>query len=154
MTLRVVLADTPQLLAEHFRIRREVFIGEQGVTEAEEVDGRDDLPTTACVVGLLDHEGSPGTVVAAGRLLDLDHPSVHVGRVAVSSSVRGSGLGRELMRGLEHLAAQLTTGELTLVLDAQEYAQGFYASLGYARTARERFQDARIWHVEMAKRVR
>lgn len=57
------------------------------------------------------------------------------------------------MRGLERLAVENTTGPLTLVLDAQEYAQGFYASLGYERTPRERFLDARIWHVEMAKQV-
>lgn len=145
----VITADTPELLAEHFRIRREVFIGEQGVTEAEEVDGRDDLPGTLLAVGLVG-----GRVVAAGRLLDLDTPVAHVGRVAVLAEARGGGLGRELMRGIERLALQHTHGPLTLVLDAQEHAEGFYASLGYARTPRERFLDARIWHVEMARQAR
>lgn len=160
----VVIADTEHLLDEHHRIRREVFIDEQGVTEDEEWDGRDELPGTLRVVGLQD-----GEVVAAGRLLDLDsrdlgspdpdtgdlHSIVaHLGRVAVAASHRGTGLGRELMVGLERLAAEHTAGPLRLLLDAQEYASGFYASLGYQRTARERFLDARIWHVEMAKRGR
>lgn len=160
----VVIADTEHLLDEHHRIRREVFIDEQGVTEDEEWDGRDELPGTLRVVGLQD-----GEVVAAGRLLDLDSRDLgspnldardpdtivaHLGRVAVAASHRGTGLGRELMAGLERLAAEHTAGPLRLVLDAQEYASGFYASLGYQPTARERFLDARIWHVEMAKQVR
>lgn len=160
----VVIADTEHLLDEHHRIRREVFIDEQGVTEDEEWDGRDELPGTLRVLGLQD-----GEVVAAGRLLDLDSRDLnspnpdtgdpdsivaHLGRVAVAASHRGTGLGRELMVGLERLAAEHTTGPLRLVLDAQEYASGFYASLGYQPTARERFLDARIWHVEMAKQVR
>lgn len=155
----VVVADTEHLLDEHHRIRREVFIDEQGVTEDEEWDGRDELPGTLRVVGLQDDE-----VVAAGRLLDLDTRDLdspdpdtivaHLGRVAVAASHRGTGLGRELMIGLERLAAEHTAGPLRLVLDAQEYASGFYASLGYQPTARERFLDARIWHVEMAKQVR
>lgn len=145
----VLVADTPALLEGHHRVRREVFIDEQGVTEDEEWDGRDDLADTLRVVGVLD-----GEVVAAGRLLDLDHEDVHVGRVAVVSSVRGTGLGRELMVGLERLALAHTTGPRRLVLDAQEYAQGFYGSLGYERTDRDRFLDARIWHVEMAKVAR
>ena len=145
----VIVADTPGLLEEHHRIRREVFIGEQDVTEAEEWDGRDEEPGTLRVVGLVH-----GRVVAAGRLLDLDTAVVHVGRVAVEAGHRGSGLGRELMLGLERVAVEHTSGPLRLVLDAQEYAAGFYGSLGYARTPRDRFLDARIWHVEMAKTVR
>ena len=145
----VIPAGSPELMDAHLRVRREVFCGEQGVTEAEEIDGRDEEPGTLCAVGIVD-----GEVIAAGRLLDLDTPVVHVGRVAVLASARGTGLGRELMRGLERLAVEHTTGPLTLVLDAQEYAQGFYASLGFERTPRERFLDARIWHVEMAKQVR
>lgn len=147
--LEVRAADEETLMAEHLRVRREVFVGEQGVTEAEEIDGRDGEPGTLCAVGLLH-----GEVVAAGRLLNLDTPVAHVGRVAVLSAHRGSGLGRTLMLGLERLALENTSGPLTLVLDAQEYAEGFYRSLGYQRTQRERFLDARIWHVEMSRRVR
>lgn len=145
----VVAATTPALLQHHHRVRREVFIDEQGVTEDEEWDGRDELPGTLRAVGLLDDE-----VVAAGRLLDLDGEVVHVGRVAVLADHRGTGLGRELMRGLERLALEATDGPLRLVLDAQQYAQGFYESLGYARTPREPFLDARIPHVEMDKVAR
>lgn len=98
-------------------------------------------------------------IADTGRLLDMDTRDLdmtvaHIGRVAVAASHRGTGLGRELMVGLERLAVEHTTGPLRLVLDSQEYASGFYASLGYQRTERERFLDARIWHVEMAKRVR
>lgn len=163
--LQVVVADSPRLLDEHHRVRREVFIDEQGVTEDEEWDGRDEEPATLRAVGLLD-----GAVVAAGRLLDLAPPVahadesepgpwvVHVGRVAVLAPHRGRGLGRALMEGLHRLAvlqwrALSSEGDLLLVLDAQQYAQGFYESLGYARTTREPFLDARIPHVEMAMRV-
>ena len=142
----VVRAVTERDESRHHEVRRRVFIEEQGVTEDEEWDGRDELATTLRAVGVLD-----GVVVAAGRLLDLGSEHVHVGRVSVLAEHRGTGLGRKLMIGLERLAREHSPGQVTLVLDAQEYAQGFYESLGYARTPRDRFLDARIWHVEMAK---
>ena len=145
----VVAADTQVLMSEHLRIRREVFIDEQQVTEDEELDGLDELDSTLCLVGRID-----GQVVAAARLVDMDTDHVHVTRVAVERSRRGQGLGAEMMTGAEAMALSRTTGPLWLVLDAQEHAQGFYEALGYRRTEKERFLEARMWHVEMTKRAR
>lgn len=145
---RVRLVQSPRDLADHLAIRRTVFIEEQQVSPSEEYDGRDELPTTMALV--LDLDGAPA---ATGRLLDVGSPVVHLGRLAVLAEHRGRGLGRTLVQALEALAVQHNKHPdgFAMVLDAQEHAAPFYAALGYRRTARDRFIDAGIWHVEMAR---
>lgn len=67
-------------------IRRIVFIDEQQVPQEEEWDGLD----TECLHFLATLNGEP---VGTARLL----PDGHIGRVAVLSSARGTGIGYQLM---------------------------------------------------------
>jgi predicted GNAT family N-acyltransferase len=144
-------------LARVHAIRFEVFVGEQGVREDEEVDGLDALPGTAHVLVTDDPDNATGAAdLGTARLLaDPAHPGVvHATRVAVRGSARRRGVGRVLMAALEEIAlAEHAAGEPASVrveLSAQETAMPFYRSLGYEIGA-DRYLDARIWHRDAVK---
>jgi putative N-acetyltransferase (TIGR04045 family) len=87
-------ADEPWMVAEHHRIREEVFVGEQGLFEGSDRDGRDDDPATIKVLGFRDD--IPGGAV---RLYPLDAVGTWQGdRLAVLAGARGHGLGAPLVR--------------------------------------------------------
>ncbi|HEY6415075.1 MAG TPA: hypothetical protein VIX41_02515, partial [Acidimicrobiales bacterium] len=48
------IADDPGALAEHHRIREEVFVREQRLFQGSDRDGRDDAAATIKVLGLRD----------------------------------------------------------------------------------------------------
>ena len=128
-------------LAEAHAVRRAVFIEEQGVSEAEEMDGRDEAATHVVVT---DRTG--GRPVATARLRDVGAAKIE--RVAVREAYRGRGLGRRLMSVVESLAR--TRGHDEAVLHAQTAVEDFYAALGY-ETVGDEFVEADIPHVEMRK---
>ncbi|BDZ43827.1 hypothetical protein GCM10025865_31260 [Paraoerskovia sediminicola] len=73
--------------------------------------------------------------MGTGRLLtDPAHPGVvHIGRVAVARTARGTGAGARVMRELERiaLAEHAPSGTVVVELSAQVRAIGFYERLGY-----------------------
>ena len=121
------------------QVRRIVFIEEQGVSEADEVDDLDDdaLHLLARV------DGQPA---GTARLLVMGD-KVKVGRVCVLATQRGTGLGVALMRAAIDQARSLP-GISRVRLGAQTYALGFYERLGFAAQGPE-FDDAGIPHREM-----
>ena len=125
-------------------VRRAVFIDEQGVGEAEEMDGRDDEALHLVAVE------PPGDVVATCRLLAADE-KVKLGRVAVLPRARRRGLALALLRAAEPEAIAL--GGERIVLGAQTYALGLYEQAGYIVTS-EPFLDAGLEHVWMEKVLR
>lgn len=131
-------------MAEALRIRRAVFIEEQGVPEDLEIDGLDAPEAWGRTAehALLRLDGEP---VATGRLLLEDGPPhyAHIGRVAVLREHRGKGLGRLLMQALQERAHELGYPGITLA--AQLHAIGFYERLGY-RARGDIFLDAGIEH--------
>lgn len=134
-------------------VRLEVFVQEQAVPFAQEIDARDYLDTTVHVLG----RGADGTPLSAARLLvDPAHPGdYHLGRLAVRRVARGTGLGLRTLRAVERAAVEdaRTRGwaSARMVLSAQERAMGFYARVGYAVVTGERYLDAGIWHQDMAR---
>lgn len=129
---------TQDLEACHL-LRRVVFIEEQGVSEAEELDDRDD----GAIHLLARQNGKP---VASARLL-LDGDIGKIGRVCVLKDMRGTGLGQQLMmKALEELARQpdITTAKL----GAQCHALGFYEKLGFTAYG-PIYDDAGIPHQDM-----
>jgi predicted GNAT family N-acyltransferase len=128
-------------LADAHAIRRAVFIEEQGVAEAEEMDNRDD---EAWHVVAYDD----GTPVGTGRLRQSDPGVAKIERVAVLRSYRDRGIGRAIMQELEDLARDRDMeGAL---LHAQRAVEAFYSNLGYETTSGV-FDEAGIPHVEMRK---
>jgi predicted GNAT family N-acyltransferase len=142
--LRVSVIRSAEQMAEALRIRRAVFIEEQGVPESEEIDAHDGDPerVTTAVLVLATLEGR---AVGTGRLL-FEYPRgehAHIGRVAVLASERRSGIGRAVMRALEAEAA--ARGFAGITLAAQLHAIPFYEHLGYAARG-DVFLDAGIEH--------
>lgn len=120
------------------RLRREVFIGEQGVSEAEEWDGRD-----GDALHLLGW--SDGQPVATARIF-IDGDSGKIGRVCVLRTARGTGAGAAIMgKALDVLRAR---GVKTAKLSSQTSAIGFYDRLGFTAYGPE-YLDANIPHRDM-----
>jgi predicted GNAT family N-acyltransferase len=125
-------------------VRRKVFIEEQAVTEAEEVDAydRDPAQVTGAVHVVAYVDGQPA---ATGRLLldALVGQNAHIGRVAVLREHRRRGLGSAVMLALQREAKR--RGYAGVTVAAQVRAIPFYERLGY-RAYGGVFLDARIEH--------
>lgn len=137
-------ADLSNLeLFEIARLRIEVFVTEQKITEPE----LDDVDLTAYhVFGT----APDGTIVAVSRFF-FEDGKLLVGRVAVKESYRREHLGSKMMGALEEYVKdnQLTDA---IYLHAQLYIKDFYANLGY-EVAGPVFYEAGIDHVMMKKEV-
>jgi predicted GNAT family N-acyltransferase len=129
-----------QELAAALALREEVFCGEQGVSLAEERDGRDEEALHLVVV-------DDGVVVATCRLL-VEGTTVKLGRMAVARTRRGLGLARALITEAEGRARAL--GADRMALAAQLNAQALYDRAGYDAYG-DVFLDAGIEHVMMSK---
>ncbi len=136
MTIAVSLTDD---LETCLAIRRKVFIEEQGVSEAEEVDGRDG----EAVHFLAEVDGK---AIGTARVL-LSDTAGKIGRVAVLRPMRGTGAGQALIAAA--VAEIRARGCQEAVLGAQVSAIGFYERLGFVARGSE-FMDAGIPHREMA----
>lgn len=139
-------AEGPADLEACFRVRKEVFVGEQGVPEEIEYDAHD---ATAVHVLVVRADGVP---LGTGRLLvgeaavahHGDDPSVgSLGRLAVIREARGRGIGAALVRALEDAAR--ARGLSAMDLHAQSHALRFYERLGYTVYGPE-FEEAGISH--------
>ena len=156
--VEVLTVTTRAQLERCWAVRLEVFVAEQGVPAAEEVDASDTDPGTIHVLAVA---RPTGEALGTGRLLsDPAHPGeVHLGRLAVRAAARGTGLGARLVVAIEALALahHAVPGEeglaVRVVLSAQATAMGFYRRLGYAVVTGERYLDAGIWHQDMARTV-
>jgi predicted GNAT family N-acyltransferase len=122
-------------------LRRDVFCVEQGVSLADELDGRDDDALHLVIV----ERG--GAVVGTCRLL-VEGADVNLGRMAVARSHRGRGLAQALLTEAEARARDV--GGERIVLAAQLPARALYERAGYAPYG-DVFLDAGIEHVMMAK---
>lgn len=136
MSLTIVTGDWDSLRDHAQALRIAVFVVEQGVPIELEWDEADEVSTHA--VGY-DESGAP---VATGRLL----PDGHIGRMAVLRSMRGKGLGSQVLRALLDEAHR--QGHRSLVLHAQVHAIAFYTRHGFALRGDE-FMEAGIPHREM-----
>lgn len=136
------VAWTPAERAEILALRRAVFVDEQGVPPALEVDEFEAEAEHA--LARLD-----GRVVGCLRWRRLGPAgTVKIERVAVRREARGRGVARTLLRWL--LARLDGMGLGPLVLDAQVPALGLYASLGF-RPEGAPFQQAGIPHQRMVR---
>lgn len=137
-TLKIeVTQDVPTCQA----LRRVVFIDEQGVSEADEVDGLDGK-----AIHLLAWDGA--CPVGTARLL-VKGPVGKIGRVCVLPEARGLGLGAALIgAALDVLRDQ--PGVTEAYLGSQSHATGFYEKLGFVVEGEE-FLDAGIPHRHMRR---
>lgn len=119
-------------------LRRVVFIQEQGVSEADELDDLDDS-----AVHLLATDD--GTAIGTARLLTMGTAG-KIGRVCVLHHMRGQGVGAALTRAaIDFFTAQ---GLAQAKLSAQISALAFYEKLGFTPHG-PIYLDAGIDHRDM-----
>jgi predicted GNAT family N-acyltransferase len=118
-------------------VRRQVFVIEQKVPEAEEWDDDDEV----CVHVLATRNREP---VGTGRI----SPAGKIGRLAVLSEFRGRGIGDRILLMLIEQARHRGLAEVTL--NAQVHAVPFYERHGF-RAQGGLFDEAGIPHRRMLK---
>jgi len=122
-------------------LRRQVFIEEQGISEADEIDTLDD----EAIHLLATIDDKP---VGTARLL-IDGDLGKIGRICVVPEQRGTGLGAALVNaGIAHL--RTIDGITRAKLGAQDHAIGFYAKLGFTPYG-PFYDDAGIPHQDMIR---
>lgn len=136
MNVEIALSED---IATCLALRRTVFIDEQGVSEAEEVDGQD--VNALHLLARLDDQP-----VGTARLLTFDD-TVKIGRVCVLKDQRGTGLGAELIRASVRIASDLPNVR-RVKLGAQLHAIAFYEKLGFTAYGPV-YDDAGIDHRDM-----
>jgi predicted GNAT family N-acyltransferase len=135
-----VTANEADLLGVYC-VRSIVFVGEQGCPFREEFDG---LDAGAIHILGVDAYGEP---VAAARLRDVDGWA-KLERIALVESVRGRGLGHELVEFLLGVARE--RGFRRFKMHAQSHLEAFYAQHGFVRTGLP-FMEAGIEHLVMRR---
>ncbi len=124
-------------------IRRNVFIEEQGVSEHDEWDGVDALPSTIHVLAYKT-EGDLRTPIGTARYLE----SGQIGRMCVLKAYRNQGIGGQLLSALLDHCEQYRETSVPIFLNAQLTAIGFYKKFGFI-TQGDVFDDAGIDHKKM-----
>ena len=119
------------------RVRRAVFIQEQGVGEEEELDGED---ATSQHFLATDDQGRP---IGTARLM----PNGQIGRMAVLPAWRRRDVGTRLLARAIDVAERQG---LTVFLHAQADAQGFYERNGFVVSGGV-FLEAGIEHRRMTR---
>ncbi len=133
--VELVVADWKSMREHAQPVRFSVFVDEQGIDPALELDAID-ADCQHCIAW------SDGVVAGTGRLL----PDGHIGRMAVLPAFRRSGLGGLI---LERLVAEARLrGHQRVELSAQAYVENFYRRHGFVREGPV-YQEAGIDHVKM-----
>lgn len=131
--MKITLADTDAARQACFNIRRAVFIEEQKIPEAEEWDEHD----ATCLHYLAGEDAGTARIIAKGDI-------AKIGRVAVTLSHRGTGLGFKIMSALMEDAR--TRGFALAELESQTYAIPFYERLGFVAEGPEYDDGSGIMH--------
>ncbi|WP_416173438.1 GNAT family N-acetyltransferase [Cypionkella sp.] len=137
MTLEIVETRDIALCRQ---LRRVVFIEEQGVSEADEVDDLDEVALHLLAV-------MDGVAVGSARLL-VQGEVGKIGRVCVLAQARGAGIGAALIKAAV-VRFRSIDGVKKAKLGAQLHALGFYEGLGFQAFGPV-YDDAGIDHRDMA----
>ncbi len=122
-----------------FALRREVFVIEQQIPEAEEFDADDFTATHVVAI-------ASGNVVATLRIIwTPEH--VKLGRVVVSQLWRGQGISTRLLRYAMDLARD--KGETRFYLTAQHDKLAVYEKLGFIAFGAPFDDGSGILHLRM-----
>lgn len=122
-------------------IRTKVFQEEQGIDPTLEFDGLDE--TADHLLAYLDNQP-----VGTARIRYLDGQTAKIERLAVLSSARGRGIGKQLMTQAIAVAAAKDVKQV--VVNAQEYVKKLYLQLGFVPEGGI-FDEVGIPHVKMRK---
>ncbi|CAH0473305.1 unnamed protein product [Peronospora belbahrii] len=127
-------------------LRQEVFINEQGIRKAAEMEDPRDKPST---IHFLGKHSETGKYVAVARcLLDDINCKAKFGRVAVLAEFRGKRFGAQLMYAIE---AHVRDRVDMFALSSQYDRKGFYEKCGYSCMSNEIYLEEGIKHCYMVK---
>ncbi|WP_312372744.1 GNAT family N-acetyltransferase [Lachnoclostridium sp.] len=147
MYIQGKLINPGEDLSECFKIRKEVFVEEQGIPEELEFD---DLDKTAlhCIIFSTGNEQNEeqSKAVATGRLLLSEDGTFKIGRIAVRKDERGKHYGDMLVKIL--ISKAFECGAKTVMLSAQVRVVKFYESIGF-KTMGEVYMEDGIEHISM-----
>jgi ElaA protein len=132
------------VLYETLRLRSDIFVVEQNCVFLD-LDGLDPKCEHLCGFDVKDH------VVAYARLVPphLKYAEPSIGRVVVAASVRGSGVGHDLMR--QALAGcEERYPHAAIMIGAQQHLEGYYGRHGFAQVGEPYMEDG-IPHIDMRK---
>ena len=136
--IQIKQISSDEAKAQALAIRMRVFVREQRVPAAIELDRDDDRAIHFLAT-------SEGKAVGTARVV-LHHGSAKIGRMAVLKSCRGKGVGKKLLRRAIATAKKL--GARTIYLHAQVPVIEFYEKLGF-RCVGAVFDEAGIPHRKM-----
>lgn len=140
MKIKIMTTNDERQAAYH--VRKTVFVHEQNVPEALEIDEFEE----EAIHFLCCENDEP---VGASRLRLFDEYG-KLERIAVKKAFRGKSIGSKIIRRMEEeIAAHHIKAAK---LNAQTHATGFYETLGYEVISGE-FMDAGIPHVTMVKKL-
>lgn len=134
---------TPAELYDILRLRSAVFVVEQQCVFLD-MDGNADKESHH-LYAYLNNE-----LVACCRLIDVDITYLNrasIGRVANAASVRGSGIGKIMMKNAIDLCRDMFNAA-PLRIGAQFYLKGWYESLGFV-SCNDNYMEDGIEHVHM-----
>jgi ElaA protein len=134
---------SPRDAHDVLRLRQDVFVIEQNCV-FHEIDGRD--PLAVHLLGRSDDRLVAYARIFAPGVVALE---ASIGRVVTDASVRGTGLGRPLMREALRVADALAPRTPVRVA-AQAHLEDFYASLGF-RTVGESYVEDGMMHLDMVR---
>lgn len=119
-------------------LRRKVFVEEQGISEAIELDERDEYAYHLIAI-------RQRKTCGVMRILIEDNVA-KLGRIAVHPGDRQQGIGSAMVQ--QSLRFCHLVGVDTLVLNAQSHTIRFYEKLGF-KAEGETFLEAKIPHIRM-----
>ena len=132
---------TTDELYELLRVRSEVFVVEQNCVY-QDLDG-DDQNSIHLWLTVADKVVALARVCPAGTYMQ----EVSIGRVI--TTVRGKGYGKQIM--LHAIEAAKEHFNATIIdIEAQEYAKGFYESVGFKQSSETFILDG-IPHIKMTR---
>ena len=137
------LVSTEEELKGAFGVRRQVFIGEQGIPEETDFDGRDGQALHVVVIEA--HE-----VIGTARLQFLSDSQAKLERMAILKPFRRQGIGTGMISYLEKELRKRQVKEV--ILHAQYTAVPFYQACGFEKEGSP-FWEAGMKHVKMKKQL-
>jgi len=137
-TIRIRTVSSKSELETAVAIRLRVFVEEQGVPEAIELDGDDERARHFLAI-------YSGKAVGTARVV-MRRGSAKIGRMAVLKSQRRKGVGTRLLKRAVQTARQ--SGAKKIYLHAQVAVLGFYETLNF-RSVGPVFDEAGIPHRKM-----
>jgi YbgC/YbaW family acyl-CoA thioester hydrolase len=136
------LGDWVALGTEQRALREAVFVREQKLPPALVADPADASALHAMASNRL------GMALAGARLLPAHDGVAQIGRVAVVPTLRGAGLGAQVLAALVDAARGRGDREVWVLSEAA--AAGFYEQAGFVRSGPE-FEAAGMPHVELRR---